>query len=285
MIGSTNGSTRRPLRALLVVTVIALSVPVWSEAATQPVSAKPDIVYTHRTEGPLALDLYRPTGSEPLPVLILVHGGSWRRGDKSDWDRAALRFARAGFLVVAPNYRLSPPGGATVFPGHVDDLRTALRWTRNNARDHGGLPRRIGMVGTSAGGHLSLLIAATGRARPNAVAVYSAPVELHEMHRGGVATQSIEAFLGCTPEECPDTYARASGLWQIDEATPPVFVAYSTEEVLPVEQGRMLAQRLAEVGVAHRVRELEGTEHGLNVARQVFDDTVRFLRRSLSGRV
>lgn len=281
MIGSTNGSSRGPLRALLVVAVIALSVPVWSEAAPQPVSAQPDIVYTHRTEGPLALDLYRPKGSEPLPILILVHGGSWRRGDKSDWDRAALRFARAGFLVVVPNYRLSPPGGTTVFPGHVDDLRTALRWTRSNARAYGGLSRRIGMVGTSAGGHLSLLVGATGRARPEALVLYSAPVELEEMHRSGVATESIEAFLGCAPDQCPDTYTRASGVWQVDEATPPVFLAYSTEEVLPVNQGRMLTKRLAEAGVAHRAHELEGTGHGLKVARQVFDQSVRFLKRSL----
>lgn len=281
MIGSTNGSRRRRLRALVVPVLIALGVPVWSQAAPRPVSSKPDIVYTQRLEGPLALDLYRVSGSEPLPVVILVHGGSWRRGDKSDWDRGALRFARAGFLVVVPNYRLSPPGGTTVFPGHVDDLRTALRWTRSNARDYGGLPRRVGMVGTSAGGHLSLLVGATGRARPEALVLYSAPVELEEMHRGGVATDSIEAFLGCTPDQCPDTYTRASGVWQVDEATPPVFLAYSTDEVLPVEQGRMLTERLATFGVPHRAHELEGAEHGLGVARQVFDQSVAFLKRSL----
>lgn len=281
VIGSSKASKRPRLRALVAVALVVLGVPLGSQAAPQPVATKPDIVYTERIEGPLALDLYRVRGTGPLPVVILVHGGSWRRGDKSDWDRAALRFARAGFLVVAPNYRLSPPGGTTVFPGHVDDLRTALRWTRSNARDHGGLPRRIAMVGTSAGGHLALLVGVTGRARPDALVAYSAPVELEEMYRGGIATESIEAFLGCTPDECPDTYARASSLSQVDEETPPVFVAYSSDEVLPVEQGRMLAERLAEIGVPHRVHELEGTAHGLKVARQVFDETVHFLKRSL----
>lgn len=138
------------------------------------------------------------------------------------------------------------------------------------------------MIGASAGAHLTLLKAASGRERPEAVALYSPPVDLERLYNQNVNADSIRAFLGCPPVDCPDTYRRASGLERLDRGTSPVFLAYSRNEILPVAQGRALARGLDRLGIPNKVRELLGSAHGLKVGERVIDQTIRFMQRSLA---
>jgi acetyl esterase/lipase len=276
-------STRRA-RVARTLCLVLVGASLLGMRSTDQVTIRRDLVYKSTDSGSLTLDTYRLRGRRGMSVLILIHGGSWRRGDKSDWDGQARRFARAGFLVVAPNYRLAPPGGNTIFPGHLTDLRRSLEWARRNARDYRGDPRRVGMIGASAGAHLTLLKAASDRDRPEAVALYSPPVDLRRLYRQDVIADSIRAFLACPPADCPETYRRASGLERLDRGTSPVFLAYSRNEILPAAQGRALDRRLDRVGVTHKVRELPGAAHGLKVGEKVMDQTIRFMQRRLAAR-
>lgn len=283
-----NTISRRRATALSV-RVVALALALATVATVAPAGAAPapvkrrsDIVFTETSSGPLALDLYRPEGKRDLPVLLLVHGGSWRSGSKSDWNNVAPELARAGFLVAAANYHLSYPGGSAVFPSHLDDLRAALLWLESNAANYGGDGRRIGMIGSSAGAHLTLLKAGSGTVRPDAVALYSAPSDLARLYHRNIAQSAIESFLGCRPGECPDTYRSASGLERVDRATPPVMLAYSTDEVLPLRQSHMLRDRLAELKISGKTYELKGERHGLGVARAMIHETIAFMRQQLS---
>lgn len=99
------------------------------------------------------LDLYCTAAHRDLPVVLFVHGGGFRLGDKGDegsWQNAAVArtMAEAGFLGAAMNYRLLPDAR---WPQGGEDVAAAVEWLRDNAAEHGGDPARIVVVGTSAG--------------------------------------------------------------------------------------------------------------------------------------
>ena len=107
------------------------------------------------------LDVYHPTaaGTAPRPVFVYVHGGGWVVGDKRQQGLLTVHeLARAGWVCVSVNYRLSP--GAT-FPDHLIDVKRALAWVQANIAAHGGDPRFVMIGGGSAGGHLASLAALT----------------------------------------------------------------------------------------------------------------------------
>lgn len=105
------------------------------------------------------LDIYAPTGlgaDAALPVIVFIHGGGWRAGDKAGYEFAGRAFAARGFVTVVPNYRLSPD---VHFPDFVADGAAALRWVRTHIAARGGDPDRIVLVGHSAGAHIAALLA------------------------------------------------------------------------------------------------------------------------------
>ncbi len=104
-----------------------------------------------------SLDLYVPPKrcrrQGGAPVVVWVHGGGYRVGDKAQQVAAKVAlFASRGWVVASVNYRLSRPGGgAAHYPDHYDDVATAVTWLRHHLRRHGGNPRRIALLGHSAG--------------------------------------------------------------------------------------------------------------------------------------
>lgn len=280
----TGVSRRRPGawgRSVGIVLLALLVAPLTADGATTEVRRRTDVVYAQSQDGPLHLDLYRLRDKRRAPVVLLIHGGSWRSGSKADWEDIAPRFARAGFLVIVPDYSLSAPGGNAVFPQHLEDLERALLWARERAEDFGGRPRRIGMVGASAGGHLTLLQASSGALRPDAIALYSAPADLVGLFDRGIGRDAIEGFLGCSPDVCPDTFEAASGIARADGEMPPVMLAYSKQEILPLSHSRALARRLRDLKIKTVIHELPGHLHGLAVGKTMIEETIMFMERSL----
>jgi acetyl esterase/lipase len=99
------------------------------------------------------LDLYVPCGSGPFPVIVHVHGGGWRTGDKAD-PRALIGITtliRKGYAVSSINYRLSTEAK---FPAQIHDVKASVRWLRAHAAHYNLDADRIGALGESAGGHL-----------------------------------------------------------------------------------------------------------------------------------
>jgi len=103
------------------------------------------------------LDLYRaPEVGAPAPVVIFFYGGSWQRGDKSDYPFVGDAFASRGFLTLIPNYRVHPE---VRFPAFVEDGAEVVRWARDHAAELGADPQRIYLLGHSAGAHIAALLA------------------------------------------------------------------------------------------------------------------------------
>lgn len=98
------------------------------------------------------LDLYRPRGIEGAAVLVYVHGGGYRTGDRDlnplVYANIPTYFARHGLLAMSATYRLAPEAD---WPSGADDMRALVAWVRKNARAYGGDPERIFLMGHSAG--------------------------------------------------------------------------------------------------------------------------------------
>lgn len=115
------------------------------------------------------LDVHRPDGSQAAdsrPVVVYVHGGGWRIGDKKNKIANKVElFTGLGYVFVSANYRLSPnpidpsyPADRVRFPDHPDDVGEALGWIDRNIAGFGGDPSRILLIGHSAGAHLVSLV-------------------------------------------------------------------------------------------------------------------------------
>lgn len=96
------------------------------------------------------LDIYRPNGSAAAPVVVFIYGGGWKDGAKANYRFVAAELATRGFLTVVPDYRLFPE---VRFPVFLQDNAAAVAWTKANIASYGGDPRRIFLMGHSAGAY------------------------------------------------------------------------------------------------------------------------------------
>ncbi len=106
------------------------------------------------------LDLYIPPEDGLHPVIVFFHGGGLYNGDKHSLVDLGPRFASLGFLVAAPNYRLSPE---YAYPAYIEDAATAFRWVWDHIAHYGGDRDRIAVSGGSAGGHIAALLSVDER--------------------------------------------------------------------------------------------------------------------------
>jgi acetyl esterase/lipase len=105
----------------------------------------------------LSVDVFPPASGCPAPVVVWVHGGGWRIGDKSNQMTDKVRlFNDLGYVVVSVNYRLTDPAAAdpVQYPTHAEDVAAAVGWVHDRIGKYGGDPRRIALMGHSAGAQI-----------------------------------------------------------------------------------------------------------------------------------
>lgn len=102
------------------------------------------------------LDVYAPPGAHELPVVVFWYGGAWSSGRKSQYRFVGVALAERGCIAVLPDYRLYP---AVKYPSFIEDGARAVAWVQQHAREFGGDPSRIVLMGHSAGAHLAATLA------------------------------------------------------------------------------------------------------------------------------
>ena len=132
-----------------------------ASAREYEVTVRSDIEFAEHDGTKLLGDLYAPKGLQKAPVLVAVHGGGWQIGDRKFYTNWARYLAKNGYAVFAIEYRLMKPAVKT-WPGAVYDTKAAVQFVRAKAGELGIDPERIGMIGDSAGAHLSSLVALAG---------------------------------------------------------------------------------------------------------------------------
>lgn len=129
----------------------------------QGIRVQRDIPYAHTDNPRQRLDLYLPTapaGDERLPIVVWIHGGAWRAGDKAGGLRNLAALVASGHYAGAPvGYRLTDEGP---WPMQIHDCKAAIRWIRANAGKYNIDPDRIAVWGSSAGGHLVAMLGTSG---------------------------------------------------------------------------------------------------------------------------
>ena len=117
----------------------------------------PDLHYATASDVKLHLDLYLPEKQAHRPLVVYIHGGSWRAGDRTRCPVTWL--TDRGYPLASIQYRLSQQA---VFPAQLHDCRAAIRWLRAHAEQYGYDAQRIVAIGSSAGGHLAALLGVSG---------------------------------------------------------------------------------------------------------------------------
>ena len=115
-----------------------------------------DIEYVRHGETPLLARVYRPRSEGPFPLLLEVHGGAWCRGTRLNNVVIHETLARSGVVVAALDFRMPPDAG---YPASLADVNYAVRYFKHRAADWGSDPGRVGLLGTSSGGHIAMMVA------------------------------------------------------------------------------------------------------------------------------
>ena len=201
-----------------------------AERQAPPAQIQRDLAYG--SDKQQRLDLYLPSNARQAPVLLMVHGGAWRIGDKGAAavvDNKVKRWLPKGFIVVSINYRLLPAAAPLQ---QADDVARALVFVQQQARGWGGDPGKVILIGHSAGAHLVSLLAARpqrvydlgGKAWLGSVALDSAAMDVEQIMQGTHARFYDQAF-GKSPAYWADT----SPLRQLDKTATPLLAVCSSQ--------------------------------------------------------
>lgn len=135
--------------------VIGLLVAIVVAATAHAQEVKRDIPYTKNADKLQTLDVYSPSQAKNLPVVFWIHGGGWQAGDKSEMYDKPKVFNGKGFVLVSTNYRLLPNVDMATL---TRDVAKAIRWVHDHIAEHGGDPKRLLIMGHSAGAQLAALL-------------------------------------------------------------------------------------------------------------------------------
>ncbi|MDR3418415.1 MAG: 4-hydroxybenzoate octaprenyltransferase [Nevskia sp.] len=241
-----------------------------------------DIAYT--PEGwpqKLRLDVFMPADGNTAPVVLLIHGGSWKAGHRRDMEPLATALARRGYVAVDVSYRFAP---RFRFPAQLQDLQQAVRWVRGHAAALHADPQRLGAWGFSAGAHLAAMLALVGPQDPWG----AADVHVQALVGGGTPTDLLlfndsdePQLLGATPQQDPALYRHASPVYLVTPHAPPTFLYHgSADAEVPLQQAVLLSDALRSAGVPVQLDVLRGGGHSAMPAAAV-EAAEEFLDRTL----
>ncbi len=252
------------------------------------------LTYPSSTGAQQAADVYLPPGggggTTPLrAMIVMVHGGGWFFGDRHELDGPSRDAAMHGYVVVNIEYDMSAPR----WPKEPDDVKAAIRWARSQAAQWGGDPAKMATWGDSAGANLAVDVAVAGDHSGLQAAVgWSGPYDLAALpsnlgagasdyqRAGAVADPAI--YLGCLAIFCPTSYTAVSPALTATPTTPPVYLANSDNELVPLAQQTEMAATLQRLGVPHEAVVVPGTGHATAYAAQQTVPTLAWLDKTLN---
>lgn len=219
------------------------------------------------------LDIYTPRAfvgrkGRNVRTVILVHGGGWQAGDRTDLELQAVQLARSlKVVVVSVNYRLATEAA---WPAQRDDVNAAIRFVRQNAKRFNVDNRRTAILGSSAGGQIAANVATygPGKKRFRGLVTLSglvSPLLMAEQNPGYSNAVVPEMLLRCLPADCPTRYQSATALTHLDRKDPPSLMFHSLNELSwGPSQARQFVRASRAIGVPATLVVLQGKRHGID---------------------
>jgi acetyl esterase/lipase len=245
-----------------------------------------DVPYVPGGDPAQILDVYFPDTppASPRPLIVYIHGGGWRAGSK--FPCPLLHMVEKGYIVASVEYRFSPKA---VFPAQIQDCQAALRWLRARHREFHFNPDRVGVLGTSAGGHLCALLGTAGGKnlfptlgphpaesdRVQAVCDVFGPTDFSSVIRQAARDPNVRnvfqfnspadpysSLIGA-PLDHPEKTRAVSPLFHVSPDCPPFLILHGTHDALvPIAQSATFAEALRAKGVPVWFQILPGSGHG-----------------------
>jgi acetyl esterase/lipase len=249
------------------------------DGAMPALDLRVDVVFGQAGGETLLLDIAKPSlcRDQKVPLAVFIHGGAWKAGSKAGGvtKPESKMFYQLGFAVASLNYRLAPEHH---FPAQIHDCKLAIRFLRRNAAVFGIDPDRIGIWGSSAGGHLVSLMGTADdddglegpglegiSSRIQAVVDHFGPTDI-TVQGGAVSDwglQTITDFLGCDPRLCPEVARAASPVAYVTADDPPILVLHGEkDQTVPFQQGAIFAEALRLAGNACALIKVKNAGHG-----------------------
>jgi acetyl esterase/lipase len=205
------------------------------------------------------LDVYAPRQKPSgAAVLVFLHGGGFREGDRAHYGYVAVPFAAHGIVTVVPSYRLTPEGR---FPDQPEDVRAVLRWIANNITTYGGDPKRVYLAGHSAGAILTATVCVDPswrRGLGEVVVRGCIPIS------GSYDMRNLQGTPGYVGS--PSQAEAASPVINVKADPPPTLVALGFVEERYLAPSRALVDALREKGGRADIMVLEGQAHDRTAA-------------------
>jgi acetyl esterase/lipase len=299
------------LLACLAVLLAGAGLPAVRAAAPPPSTRKgpkvpagvaylPDLVYGTGGKEKLLLDLAQPRqGAGPFPAVLVLHGGAWIMGSRKSCVPIVLELARHGCVAVSASYRLAP---RHCYPAQIHDAKCAVRWLRANAARYHIDPRRIAVLGYSAGGHLACLLGTTAGHRHlegtgghagqcskvQVVVAYYPVTDLRRLRKSNLHAIVLESFLGGSSARA---YAQASPITHADRRSAPTLLIHGTADLLvPFAQSHVFARKLREAGAHVQLHTIRKAGHGFGSGpgahdREADRTALEFLKGHFTPRV
>jgi arylformamidase len=259
-----------------------------SPAFAEDTPVKRDIPYTEKADALQTLDVYSPPDAKTLPVVVWIHGGGWQAGDKTDVKQKPQAFLEKRFVFVSVNYRLLPK----VDMGDIiRDVAKSVRWVHDHVAEHGGDPKRLFVMGHSAGAQLAALICIDDRylkAEGLSFAIIKGCVPVDG------DTYDVPAIIETAETRCrvhglpqakfghrekfgidPEKHRDFSAVTHVakDKGIPPFLILHVAEHPDTTAQARRLDATLKEAGISVKVFGAKETTHNkLNDDLGIADD-------------
>ena len=300
----------RLITASILLAVCFILTPVFAQdnfKAPAGVTIKRDVTFLapDREE---KLDLYRPENNdakEPMPAVVIIHGGGWVKGDKGKEREfvTGTTLAKAGYVAISINYETRK---GKRWPGNLRDCKNGVRWLRQNAKELNVDSSRIGVIGGSAGGHLALMVAYTGDLPkfsdddlyPGISDRVSACVDMYGItnlltrrvtDKEGKPTEELKShrLFSKDREQAPAMWRNASPINYVSKNSPPTLIFHGTRDTtVDRDQSRELFAALQKAGVPSKLEMIEGARHAWPLKTDDFDyrsEMVDFFNQHLTG--
>jgi len=260
-----------------------------------------DIVYYKAPEKDLMLDIYwHDNTDENFPLIVWIHGGAWRAGGKKGGGkRTAEHFLDKGFNVASVSYRLSQDA---IWPAQIIDCKAAIRWLRANSDKYNIDADKIGVWGSSAGGHLVAMLGTSSEivewdqhgdhqevsGKVQAVCDFYGPTNFLRMNDepGNMdhdAADSPESMLiGAPIQENPELVQKANPITYVSGNEPPFLIVHGDSDPLVLHsQSVYLEAALKEKGIEVELITIEEGGHGGPGFREQNDKVEAFFNKNL----